>query len=127
MITEKDSRRGFLLKLGAVAASVTIVPAMAAGCGGDKAGSGEAGTAAAGGEEGMATADCSDLSGLADADKNLRQTLQYVEVTPDPAKHCMNCQFFTAGASEGACGACTILKGPIAPGGYCTSWAAKPA
>jgi len=126
MNTENESRRGFLLKLGAVAASVTIVPVMA-GCGGDKAGSGEAGTGAMGGGEGMAAADCSDLSGLTDTEKGLRQTLQYVDVTADPAKHCMNCQFYTVGKTDGACGTCTILKGPIAPGGYCTSWAAKPA
>lgn len=124
MNTEKDSRRGFLLKLGAVAASVTIVPAMA-GCGGDKGG--EAGAAASGGSQAKAATDCSDVSGLSDADKNLRQTLQYVETSPDPAKLCTNCQFYTPAEGGGACGACTILKGPIAPGGYCTSWAAKPA
>ena len=28
-------------------------------------------------------------------------------------------------AAEGECGGCTVVKGPIHPQGYCTSWAEK--
>jgi hypothetical protein len=55
----------------------------------------------------------------------MRQTLQYVEESPDPEKLCSNCQLYVAPEEGAACGGCQIIKGPIAPGGYCTSWAQK--
>lgn len=69
---------------------------------------------------------CSDASALSPEDKTLRDnmvnSLQYVEKSPMADKSCANCQFFTAGSP---CGTCTLIKGPIAAEGYCTSWAAK--
>lgn len=69
---------------------------------------------------------CSDVSGLSAEDQQLRNnmvnSLQYVEKTPMADKDCENCQFFTGSAP---CGGCTLIKGPIAAKGYCTSWAAK--
>jgi hypothetical protein len=76
-------------------------------------------------EEPMAEAGCNDLSGLTEADIQMRQTLQYVDESPEPEKLCSNCQLFIAPEGDAACGGCQVIKGPIAPGGYCTSWAQK--
>jgi hypothetical protein len=77
--------------------------------------------AAAGGE-------CSDASALPPEDQQLRENmvgqLQYVEQSTVAGKNCLNCQFYIEGSP---CGGCTLIKGPIAPEGYCNSWAAKPA
>ena len=58
-------------------------------------------------------------------DVQMRETLQYVEATADPAKTCDNCQLYVAAEAGAACGGCQIIKGPINPKGYCASWAAK--
>jgi hypothetical protein len=68
---------------------------------------------------------CNDVTGLTEAEVQMRQTLAYVDASPHADKLCSNCQLYIP-AEEGApCGGCQIIKGPIAPGGYCTSWAAK--
>ena len=67
---------------------------------------------------------CNDLTGLSDADKAVRKSLGYVDVSADAAKNCANCALFKAGSP---CGTCTAVKGPIAAKGYCTAWAPKPA
>ena len=69
---------------------------------------------------------CTDTTGLAAGDVTLRTTLGYVDVSTQPGKTCLGCAQFVAGAPN-ACGTCKILKGPINPGGYCKSFAAKPA
>lgn len=68
---------------------------------------------------------CSDTSSLTTAELQTRTQLRYVDATPDAMKNCGNCQFYQAGASPEQCGACTLVKGPIHPRGYCISWAAK--
>lgn len=122
MKNDSDSRRAFLQKVGAVAASLTIVP-IAAGCGGGDNGGASGQGEAAGGA--VANVDCSDLSSLTENDMQLRENLKYVVETADPAKRCDNCQFYVT--TDETCGTCTILKGPIEPAGYCMTWAAKPA
>lgn len=67
---------------------------------------------------------CTDTNGLAPGDVAMRTTLGYADKTPDPAKACKGCNFFKA-AGEGQCGSCTLIKGPINPGGTCKSWAPK--
>lgn len=69
--------------------------------------------------------DCTDVSTMSDADKLLRTTLKYVDKSPDPAKICSGCNFFQQPAMTTVCGGCTLLKGPINPGGNCTSWVQK--
>jgi hypothetical protein len=69
---------------------------------------------------------CSDVSGLTQAELTMRKdTLKYVTHSPDPNKVCDNCKFWQPGEVGAPCGACTLIKGPIAPKGYCTSWFAK--
>ena len=68
---------------------------------------------------------CDDLSDLPEADTELRTQLEYVDRSPHgEEKSCQNCAFFKAGKKD-ECGRCTLVKGPIHPGGYCNSWAAK--
>ena len=74
---------------------------------------------------GAAATGCNDVSGLTDAERQMRTQLQYAETTPDPAKDCTNCQLWIAQEAGAACGGCQLLKGPIAPKGYCISWAAR--
>jgi hypothetical protein len=57
----------------------------------------------------------------------MRVTLKYVAVTPEPEKRCDNCKFWTAPEGGNPCGGCQLIKGPIHPGGYCTSWFTKEA
>lgn len=66
---------------------------------------------------------CSDVSGLSEADLKMRnETLQYAAQSPDPAKVCDNCKFWGAPTGGQECGTCQLIKGPIHPKGYCTSW-----
>lgn len=67
---------------------------------------------------------CTDTAGLKPEDLGTRNSLNYVDASPDPTKLCSGCQLYVA-AAEGACGGCTVVKGPINPNGYCISWAKK--
>jgi hypothetical protein len=67
---------------------------------------------------------CTDVSGLSEMDLTMRnETLKYVAVSPEPDKKCDNCKFWQPSEEAGAaCGGCQLIKGPIDPKGYCTSW-----
>lgn len=68
---------------------------------------------------------CNDTSGLAEEDTALREALEYVDKSPhEERKNCSTCSFYVAGDTN-QCGRCTLVKGPIHPLGYCTSWASK--
>ena len=68
---------------------------------------------------------CQDVSGLAEADLELRSALEYRDDSPrGEQERCSSCAFYRAG-KENACGQCTLVRGPIHPLGYCNSWAAK--
>lgn len=68
---------------------------------------------------------CDDVSDLAEEDAALRSALEYVDKSPHgDDKNCSSCSFYAAG-DENQCGRCTLVKGPIHPLGYCTSWASK--
>jgi len=56
-------------------------------------------------------------------DTSLRTSMNYVERSPDPAKTCAACGFFSPTA-EG-CGNCQIFNGPANAQGHCDSWGAK--
>jgi hypothetical protein len=53
----------------------------------------------------------------------LRESLHY-SPAPAAAQACAACSFFTAD-SNGACGACAIMGGPVDRGSHCDSWSAK--
>ncbi|MBL7977125.1 MAG: high-potential iron-sulfur protein [Bacteroidetes Order II. Incertae sedis bacterium] len=107
---EKLNRRDFLFKAAMVGAVAPALAGTLAACGG-------------GGD--TAAAGCNDTTGLAPADITMRQTLKYVDVTTDPTKACDGCQLYIAATGGAACGKCSVVKGPIAPKGYCTSWVKK--
>lgn len=68
---------------------------------------------------------CTDTTGLAAHQIQMRQTLQYVDASPDANKRCDNCRFYEAAPAANQCGGCKLVPGPIHPRGYCTSWAAS--
>ncbi|MEF8816316.1 MAG: high-potential iron-sulfur protein [Salinibacter sp.] len=125
--SDRVSRRHFLRSLGlagAVGASGTLLAA----CGGGSDGSGSS-ESGGGGESATASADCSDLSSLSDAQKQRREqqvkALNYVEESPEPNKNCANCQLYQQEKYGSGCGGCQLFPGPVAAEGYCASWAAQ--
>ena len=69
---------------------------------------------------------CTNTSGLSQADLATRTTFSYQDHGPDPNRVCSRCQLFQA-AAPNACGGCTLVKGPVNPGGTCTAFVARPA
>ena len=67
---------------------------------------------------------CTNTQGLSQAEIGMRTANAYVDHSPEAAKNCLNCNFFETRGPD-ACGGCKVLKGPIAPHGYCRLWAAK--
>jgi len=64
---------------------------------------------------------CADPAQMTSAEESVRRTLNYVEQSPDPAKVCSGCEFFSADA--GGCGTCAMFDGKaVNPGGRCDSW-----
>lgn len=128
----ESSRREFL----AVATGLGVIAgsALLAGCGGKKEEGGE--KKAAGGEKKAAGAEkkaaaagnaCDDVSKLSDAEKTMRTSLKYTSKSPNPEQICKNCVLYQPAAAGAPCGGCSVVKGPIAPEGWCSSWAKKPA
>ena len=66
---------------------------------------------------------CADVSGLNEAELKMRnETLKYVARSPEANKLCDNCKFWEPPTAGEFCGGCELIKGPINPKGYCTSW-----
>lgn len=106
MRESKVDRREFLKSaatLGAVAAGASLLAACGKGGGGLQ---------------------CTDVAGLSPADAATRNSLSYVDASPDPTKVCSACVLYIVGQPN-ACGGCQVVKGPINPAGSCTSWAKK--
>jgi hypothetical protein len=124
MNEENLTRRGFLGRVVAMGAATVGAGAFLAAC--------EKGDAKADAPKGDAKADakpagelkCDDVAGLAEPDKATRTNNQYVDKSTTPGKNCANCQLYKP-AAAGACGACTLVKGPIHPEGYCRVWVKK--
>jgi hypothetical protein len=128
MSDKELSRRNFLMRSAVLGSAALGSGALLAACGG---GAEEAAPVmeeapadeAMAGEE--AAVSCNDLTGLTDAEIEMRNTLQYVDVSEFPDKVCDNCQLYIVPEEGAVCGGCQIIKGPVAPKGYCASWAAK--
>lgn len=66
---------------------------------------------------------CADPSALTSAEQSVRRTLNYKEVSADPAKVCSGCEFYRAPKDGSGCGTCEMYSGgPVNPGGHCDSW-----
>jgi hypothetical protein len=57
--------------------------------------------------------------------ESLRVSLHYTAMSPDSAKACGACGFFTKDTDASACGNCAIMSGNVNVKGHCDSWAAK--
>lgn len=132
MSQKEVTRRAFLMRASTLGLAAIGSSAILSACGGGDKGGGSATTAetpAAAPEtteaaEAMAEG-CGDLSGLTDAEIQMRETLVYVDESSVADKTCSNCQLYEDAPAGSACGGCQIIKGPIAPEGYCNSWVAK--
>lgn len=120
MDTQAHSRRDFLKRVSAAGALGIGASTVLAACGGGE----EAPETTAEAPPAPAAAEgCMDTTGLTEQEVAMRGSLQYVDVTPDATKNCLNCSLYLAAEEGAACGGCNLLKGPIAPNGYCISWA----
>lgn len=116
--TETLSRRALLRRVALLGAG-TGASWLLAACGRSSASSSAEGGTGEG--ESVACAEDGQVSG---ADAATRRALSYVDESPRPDQRCANCRFFKQPAGDASCGRCEIVSGPIAPGGYCTAWAA---
>jgi hypothetical protein len=66
--------------------------------------------------------DPSDLQGLSEAQLQTREANNYVDRTPNPDQRCDNCALWQDPAAGANCGGCTVVAGPIHPGGWCSIW-----
>lgn len=71
------------------------------------------------------TPKCDDLSGLKPEEIEQRNNLQYTDNSPDPSKLCSNCALYIPPENNAPCGGCNLIKGPVSPNGWCTSWVPK--
>jgi hypothetical protein len=69
--------------------------------------------------------DCSDLTGVSESDKVLRQKFAYTDRSPIPDNQCNNCNLYLPPQPDRKCGSCLLFKGPVNASGYCTYWAPK--
>ena len=136
MDTKDISRRHFIQRMSLFGAAGIGASSLLAACGGGEqqadtpAESPADTTAEAPAETTAQTAEgftCTDTSGLTEQELAMRNTLQYVDASPDPDKLCDGCALYVAAEAGQNCGACTVIKGPIHPKGSCTSFAPKPA
>ena len=119
MDTNQNSRRDFLKRLSAAGILGVGASTVISACGGGESGGQEAAEPEASAEaEG-----CMDTTGLTEQEIAMRNSLQYVDETPDPEKLCSNCSLYLPAPEGETCGGCNLLKGPIHPDGYCISWA----
>lgn len=97
-----------LLRLGAGAAGLALLPGALGACGSKKK-----------------ALSCVDTQGLSEADIQGRKALKYVDKSAKADQNCANCGLYQASQKPDSCGGCTILKGPINPAGYCAGWSKK--
>jgi hypothetical protein len=122
------SRRDFLLRVGVAGAAGTVLAA----CGGrspdrpaDQTPAAGAPTpGVAGPDDGIVAAQCPGYNDLSQDQLAVRRTLNYVDVTPQQGQYCNNCRFLVEGPEYGECIGCQLFAGPVAPRGWCSSWAA---
>ncbi len=76
----------------------------------------------------LAGESCSDVSRLSPTQLQERRavtkSLRYVTESPRADRNCENCQLYIPWSGQ-ACGGCQIFPGPVAPRGYCETWAAN--
>jgi hypothetical protein len=121
------SRRNFLKRAVFIGAAGLIAPGLLSACTGEgaaeRAGAGASGSSPE--EVTKSTTVCAAPAELSALESATRKALNYVDESPEPDKVCANCRFFKPSGANAACGGCEIVGGPIAPKGYCNTWAAQ--
>lgn len=121
-MNDKLNRREFLQRLSLLGLAAVGAGSLLNACGKKEESAPQTGAPA------MQEADpCADLTGIADDQKQLRVTFEYVAKSPDPEKHCSNCGFWVEPQAGSPCGGCKLFQGPVNPAGHCKSWVVKPA
>lgn len=122
-------RKKFLKSFAFAAASGSVLLAACGGGEGNKTENKTAQPEAPAAQEpapaATASADCNDLSSVAEADLKQRESLGYVAASTEADKNCSNCRFYQEGNQPNGCGGCQLFKGPVTPEGYCKSWFKK--
>lgn len=114
-LPSRYSRRTFFKQAVAIGAAGLVGPGLLAACGNENAGErSESETTAAG--------KCQESADLPASDIAARQAVNYVDESPHVDKECVNCRFFKQSSAGATCGGCEVVKGPIAPGGFCNAW-----
>ena len=111
-MSRRGRRRLFLKRSALLGASVLL-----AGCGEDETPTLHARARAWG-----AKLDCSDVSGLFEAEAKTRTDNDYRQHGDKTDQFCLNCLNFVPPATEGTCGTCKTVRGPINPDGWCKQW-----
>jgi len=121
MENKRVTRRDFLVRMGALGLVGLGGSTLLSACGGQQqqqpAQQDMSGT--------TAEFSCMDVSGLTPEEIQMRESLQYTDHSPEPGKYCYNCQLYVPAPGPNQCGGCQLIKGPIHPNGYCTSWVQK--
>lgn len=124
-IPEPTSRRQFLGRVAALGAGASV---FLAACGGDEAAPAAGGEAApAPASANISASECAGYDALTPEQLQTRQALAYVDNSPNLEQLCSNCRFYNQPEGGSPCGGCQLFPGPVAPGGYCNSWAAQAA
>ena len=67
---------------------------------------------------------CYDPAALPASQKSMRSALGFKDASPDPAKHCSVCVFFTG--TKAGCGTCVLLSGGgVSANSVCNSFGRK--
>lgn len=84
-----------------------------------------AGLAVLGASRAASAADavCADPNKLDSGQMSIRESLNYTEMSKDPAQVCGGCGFLQE--PQGNCGNCMIFNGPANIKGHCDSWSMK--
>ena len=112
------SRRRLLTQAVALSAAAVGLSLLAA-CGANDAGEEPSGVASADKPDAV----CGDTAELSQQDITRHQAVHYVDVSPQRDKTCSLCRFFKPPqGNDDGCGACEILAGQVASGGYCNAF-----
>ena len=113
--SSRYSRRTFFRQAVAIGAAGLVGPGLLTACGNENA-------AERSESEVIVSGKCQGVTDLPASEIAARQAIKYVDESPQADKLCTNCRFFKQPVTGAACGGCEIVKGPIAPEGYCNAW-----
>jgi hypothetical protein len=123
MVKEIISRKEFLQRCVLTGLAVVGGGSLVSACGGGEEKGESGGTSHETATQTTGSDDpCVDYSELSETDLQMRKSLKYAEKSTETSKNCENCKFYTAPEAGSQCGGCTLFKGPVHPGGYCSSW-----